>query len=119
MDFSFKDMSRMNRMLNDAESYLTTKPEIAAEKAEKARQLCCAIKSCLKRIDADLRLYPAEWQGVSAQAHRQFCAEIISESNENDEELGICIEKLNVLIQLYGEVENETETGVDLPSSIL
>jgi len=111
MDFSYK--------VKNAEPHLVTKPGIAAETAEQARQLCYAIKNGLKRTRDGLRLYPAEWEGVSSEAHRQFCTEIVGESNENNDALDILIEKLNAVIRIYGK--NETSNGSDagLPISIL
>ena len=111
MDFAEK--------IKNKEPYFKTEPKTAAEKADKARRLCYEIKSSLKRAGDGLRLYPAEWDGVSAEAHNQFCTELVGEMNENSDALDALIEKLNAVIRMYSANETKSGTDTGLPSSIL
>jgi len=111
MDFAEK--------VKNAGPYLKTEPKTAAEKAERARRLCYEIKDGLRRAGDGLQLYPAEWEGLSAEAHRQFCAEIIGEIDESGDALDGFIKELNAVIRMYSPDDTENGSDTGLPASIL
>lgn len=104
-------------IMENSAKYLKIDRSAALKQLEMTGRLFSEVKNSIKRIEKGLLLNPGEWEGLSAEAHRQFCAEVFEEINLIIDELDDMSEKLDYVVNKHKTDNNAADTS--LPSSVL